>query len=157
MTSEASKPKRRNPKQARSRATFDAILEAAAQILERCGPAGFNTNAIAERAGVSIGTLYQYFPDKAAILLAAAGREAANAEPRAEPRPMVLLRALLALFDASELGGFAGAAPATSLAASRKPRRRRGSVVIRLAWSAPAWWLQPFMTQAVLPIRPRRR
>jgi AcrR family transcriptional regulator len=45
-----------------------AILEAAAQVVLQDGEAGFNTNRIAERAGVSIGTLYQYFPDKAAIL-----------------------------------------------------------------------------------------
>jgi AcrR family transcriptional regulator len=47
-------------------------LEAAARILNNPGKAEFNTNAIAELAGVSIGTLYQYFPDKNAILLALA-------------------------------------------------------------------------------------
>ena len=49
-----------------------AILEGAAQILEAGGLAAFTTNAVAERAGVSIGTLYQYFADKNAILLALA-------------------------------------------------------------------------------------
>jgi AcrR family transcriptional regulator len=43
-------------------------LQAAAQVLLHEGVAGFNTNRIAERAGVSIGTLYQYFPDKQAVL-----------------------------------------------------------------------------------------
>ncbi|WP_226558807.1 TetR/AcrR family transcriptional regulator [Salipiger thiooxidans] len=43
------------------------MLTAAAQILERDGMAGLNTNAVAERAGVSVGTLYQYFPGKEAI------------------------------------------------------------------------------------------
>ncbi len=66
---------RRKPKQARARATADSILEAAVQVLQRDGAAGFNTNHVAERAGVSIGTLYQYFPGKEAILLAAAKRE----------------------------------------------------------------------------------
>ncbi len=66
---------RRGPRQARARATIDAILEATAQILERQGEAGFNTNRIAERAGVSIGTLYQYFPDKIAIVRELARRE----------------------------------------------------------------------------------
>ena len=61
---------RKLPKQARSETTFDAILEAAAQIFERHGYAAGTTNRIAERAGVSIGSLYQYFPNKDAILLA---------------------------------------------------------------------------------------
>jgi AcrR family transcriptional regulator len=63
------------PRQARAKASVDAILEAAAQLLESRGEAGFNTNAVAERAGVSIGTLYRYFPDKRAILAALAERE----------------------------------------------------------------------------------
>ena len=61
--------KRRNPKQARARATVDAILEAAFQILETDGLTLLTTSRIADRAGVSIGTLYQYFPDREAILL----------------------------------------------------------------------------------------
>jgi len=64
----ASGPSRRAPVQARAQRTIAAILEAAAQVVLRDGEAGFSTNRIAERAGVSIGTLYQYFPDKAAIL-----------------------------------------------------------------------------------------
>lgn len=52
---------RKRPRQARSVATFEAILEAAARILE------INTNAVAELAGVSIGSLYQYFPSKDAF------------------------------------------------------------------------------------------
>lgn len=63
------------PRQRRSRATVDDILEAAAQILEALGEQGFNTNAVAARAGVSIGTLYRYFPDKRAILMALARQE----------------------------------------------------------------------------------
>ena len=61
---------RKKPIQSRSRATVDAVLAAAARILEDQGMAGFNTNAVAVRAGVSIGSLYQYFPSKDAILLA---------------------------------------------------------------------------------------
>lgn len=56
-------------------ATEAAVLDAAAQILEDEGEAAFNTNRIAERAGVSIGSLYQYFPNKQAILLALSRRE----------------------------------------------------------------------------------
>ena len=58
---------RKRPRQARARATFDAILEAAAQVLARSGYAATTTNAIAERAGVSIGSVYEYFPGKDAI------------------------------------------------------------------------------------------
>ena len=61
---------RKRPVQKRSRATVEAVLVAAARILEEQGLPGFNTNAVAERAGVSIGSLYQYFPSKDAILVA---------------------------------------------------------------------------------------
>jgi len=64
----------KEPKQARSRETFEAILRAAAQVFERSGYAGATTNRIAERAGVSIGSLYQYFANKDAILVALAER-----------------------------------------------------------------------------------
>lgn len=66
---------RKPPLQARARTTVAAILEAAARILEERGLDGYNTNAVAERAGVSIGSLYQYFPNKDA-LTAALSREA---------------------------------------------------------------------------------
>ena len=61
---------RRIPAQARARATVDAILFAAAHILKRDGIELASTARIARAAGVSIGSLYQYFPDKAAILAA---------------------------------------------------------------------------------------
>ncbi len=66
---------RKTPRQPRAKASVDFILEAAAQVLEAAGETGFNTNAVAARAGVSIGTLYRYFPDKAAILRGLALRE----------------------------------------------------------------------------------
>jgi AcrR family transcriptional regulator len=72
---QAPETKRRIPRQARAAETAAAILEGAAQILEANGLAGFTTNAVAERAGVSIGTLYQYFADKNAILLALAKQQ----------------------------------------------------------------------------------
>lgn len=69
---------RKQPSQSRARATVAAILEAAAHILEEQGYAAFNTNAVAARAGASVGSLYQYFPNKDA-LLGALVHENANA------------------------------------------------------------------------------
>jgi AcrR family transcriptional regulator len=68
---------RKLPAQSRSNATVDAVLEAAARILERYGFEGYTTNAIAERAGVSIGSFYQYFPNKDAVTVALLERESA--------------------------------------------------------------------------------
>lgn len=59
---------RKVPRQQRSSATVEAILEAAARILERGGLDAFTTNAVAAMAGVSVGSLYQYFPGKEALL-----------------------------------------------------------------------------------------
>ena len=61
---------RKAPGQARSKETVSVILEASARILESEGLRGFNTNSVAAKAGVSVGSLYQYFPNKDAILLA---------------------------------------------------------------------------------------
>jgi AcrR family transcriptional regulator len=61
---------RREPKQQRSRQTVDAVLEAVQRVVERQGPEAITTNRIAEAAGVSVGSLYQYFPNKQAIFSA---------------------------------------------------------------------------------------
>jgi AcrR family transcriptional regulator len=125
MTSETSQNQRRSPQQARSRATWEAIVEAAAQVLERDGAAGFNTNAVAERAGVSIGTLYQYFPDKQAILAAAAKRELVEGSAAAPARRRALIEALIAMVEG--LGRFGAAAASSGSPAPAAPRRvRRG-------------------------------
>lgn len=71
---------RRSPAQERSRTTVAAILEAAARIFAARGYAATTTNRIAEHAGVSVGSLYEYFPSKDAILVALA--EAHMAEVR---------------------------------------------------------------------------
>lgn len=73
-TTAALKP-RKLPGQKRSAATVAAIVEAAARILETEGFDGYTTNAVAARAGVSIGSLYQYFPNRDAITRALIARE----------------------------------------------------------------------------------
>lgn len=61
---------RKAPRQPRARATVDAIVEAAEQLTRKLGVEAWTTNHVAERAGVSIGTLYQYFPSKESLLTA---------------------------------------------------------------------------------------
>jgi len=62
---------RKSPVQARSTASVDAILKATVQVLLRVGKEKLTTTRVAARAGVSVGTLYQYFPNKRALLRAA--------------------------------------------------------------------------------------
>ena len=61
---------RKQPRQARSVATVSAVLEGVAQVLETEGFEKLTTTRVAERAGTSVGTLYQYFPSKDALLVA---------------------------------------------------------------------------------------
>lgn len=65
---------RKSPVQARSAASVDAILEATVQVLLHVGKERLTTTRVALRAGVSVGTLYQYFPNKSALLQAALKR-----------------------------------------------------------------------------------
>ena len=107
---QAVEKKRRTPRQARSAETVAAILEAAAQVLEAGGLAALTTNTVAERAGVSIGTLYQYFADKNALLMALARQEMARAlenvgsairgeaDPSIEGRVRAMVRAMVHAF-----------------------------------------------------------
>ncbi len=76
MPEPASQPPemRRKPRQARSRERVNRMLDAAEQLLIEGGYTAVTTNAIADRAQVPIGSLYQFFPDKAAILYALAER-----------------------------------------------------------------------------------
>ncbi len=82
---------KKEPSQVRSRASVEAMVEACARILEERGYAGLTTNAVAEVSGVSIGSLYEYFPGKEAIVARLA--EAMVAET------VSLLRHRLALTD----------------------------------------------------------
>lgn len=65
---------RKTPVQARSTASVKAILEATIQVLHKAGKEHLTTTRVALRAGVSVGTLYQYFPNKSALLQAALKR-----------------------------------------------------------------------------------
>lgn len=71
----ALKPRKR-PRQRRSRELTEAVIEAAARVLEREGTERFTTTRVAEVAGVSVGSLYQYFPNKASLLFCLHEREA---------------------------------------------------------------------------------
>ena len=65
---------RKSPVQARSTASVEAILKATIQVLLKFGKERLTTTRVAARAGVSVGTLYQYFPNKSALLRAALQR-----------------------------------------------------------------------------------
>lgn len=76
--SAASMPKinlkpRKTPLQSRALTMVNLILEAAARVLARESLAGFNTNRVAQVAGISIGSLYQYYPNKSALIAALIG------------------------------------------------------------------------------------
>ncbi len=62
--------RRRQPTQNRAQETVKAILDAVIRLLKRSGASAITTNSIAESAGVSIGSIYQYFPNKRAIFVA---------------------------------------------------------------------------------------
>jgi AcrR family transcriptional regulator len=83
---------RKRPRQSRAQATFDAVLDAAAELIAQRGYAGTTTNAVAKRAGISIGSLYQYFPNKTAILVSLLERHIYEVQP-------VVVEGLAALGD----------------------------------------------------------
>jgi AcrR family transcriptional regulator len=100
---------RKEPKQARSTELVAAVLEAAAQVLAREGAPRFTMARVAEKAGVSVGSLYQYFPNKAAILFRLQSAEWRNTTEllRAilddtERPPLERLRVLVHMFIRSE-------------------------------------------------------
>ncbi len=76
MPSLRSDSPRKKPTQARAQSTVEAILRATAHILRTAGWDACNTNAVAKRAGVSIGSLYQYFPSKESLVAALAEEHA---------------------------------------------------------------------------------
>lgn len=104
MASKGGRNVRREPQQARSQKLVGWILHAAAQVFAERGYAGGTTNHIAEKAGVSIGSLYQYFPNKTAILTALALAHLSEGEALAQRLldqardPSLPLEGLLRLF-----------------------------------------------------------
>lgn len=107
---ERSRPRRR-PLQRRARATVEAVLDAVTRVIKRDGTARLTTNRIAEAAGVSIGSLYQYFADKHAILVAIRDRHVAEMAALVERRlvdraatlPALMRRLVEAVIDAHAL------------------------------------------------------
>lgn len=104
---------RREPRRRTGRAIVDALLDAASGLLATQGLAGMTTNAVAERAGVSVGSLYQYYPNKQALVSAVSDR--LNAALVAEVERLVAsdlaadvkLDALVALLCSSDVGDLA--------------------------------------------------
>ena len=100
---------RKQPQQARSAELVATILEAAVQVLAREGAQRFTTARVAEKAGVSIGSLYQYFPNKAAILFRLQSDEWRQTSEllrgileNTEQPPLMRLRTLVHAFIRSE-------------------------------------------------------
>jgi AcrR family transcriptional regulator len=135
---------RKTPKQVRSARLVDAILKAAIRVLEREGAAGFTTIRVAERAGVSVGSLYQYFPNKESILFrlqkdewVATGRLLegifANEHLDADERLRAAVRAFFrSEFDEAPLRRALGdAAPLYRDAPEAREHRERGVPILR--------------------------
>lgn len=117
---------RKKPTQQRAKETVDRILSATAVLLDEVGIDGTTTNLIAERSGVTVGSMYQYFPNKYAILAAVAERMFTEQNERLEvflgPEGFTLpwAEAVDAMIDASYAGR----------------RSQPGSVAIRRAVAA---------------------
>ena len=117
---------RKSPKQTRAKHTVDTIIDATAQILEKEGSAGLTTNYLATKSGFSIGTIYQYFPNRESILLALIARQREEVQRRIavaahhpgtlEDKLRLIVRALHAAF-----------------LVHRKPAQRLVSALLRIA------------------------
>ena len=122
--SRAAEPRKR-PRQARSRAMVARILDAAALEFETHGYRSTTTNGVAEAAGVSVGSLYQYFPNKDALLVGLAERHLDEAVPR--------LDALGAALEAAE----PAVEPLCRAIVTEVVALNRSDRLHRLLWEAP--------------------
>lgn len=118
---------RRRPRQARAQESVSAILDATAQLLEQDPES--STNHIAERAGVSIGTLYQYFPNRGAIMMMLAERE--------QERMLLRIRASLAEIDPDQPELALRAALHVFIGAFGRRQRLRRQLILTLLPQAP--------------------
>jgi AcrR family transcriptional regulator len=136
---------RKQPKQARSTGLVSAILEAAVQVLAKEGAQRFTTARVAEKAGVSVGSVYQYFPNKAAILFRLQSDEwrqttelLRNILADREKPPLERLRTLVHAFIQSEVDEAAmrvalgDAAPLYRDAPEVREARASGSHTVRV-------------------------
>lgn len=89
---------RKLPRQARARATFDAIVDACGQVLAAGSYEALTTNSISERAGVSIGTLYEYFPNRESIVATLAANSCGR----------LVARMVRAIEETADMGQFEG-------------------------------------------------
>jgi AcrR family transcriptional regulator len=135
---------RKQPQQARSNELVAAILQAAVQVLAAEGAQRFTTARVAERAGVSVGSLYQYFPNKAAILFRLQSDEWRDTtellrgilEDRATPPPGRLRRLVHAFIrsecdEAAVRGALDDAAPLYRDAPEARAAREAGIATMR--------------------------
>ena len=134
---------RKQPRQARANDLIATVLEAAVQVLRVEGAARFTTARVAERAGVSVGSLYQYFPNKASILFNLQSEEwrrtsdllAAILEDQSQP-PTERLRRLVYAFLQSECEeaeirtALGDAAPLYRDAPEAEAARASGSLIV---------------------------
>jgi len=143
---------RKQPVQARSTATVDAILQASIQVLLRVGKEKLTTTLVARRAGVSVGTLYQYFPNKRSLLQAVLRAhltriteafEAACTAHHGLPFCDMIARAASAFFDAKmiephvALALYSVSSDVDGLGITEDLRLRNESAFERLLLSAP--------------------
>lgn len=137
---EIQRPASRAPRQARAKQKVELILEAAIRLLDKGGLDRLTTNAVAETAGVSIGTLYQYFPNKEAILDALADREMAALSERV----LAALRDLSAVSPQDRIGRIVRA-----VTASYGERRRVHRLVMEYSLSRGGRRMAPLTERIV--------